>query len=166
LQNDVVVDISLDNRNDKKSWEWYRAASLTSVELSDNDVDSMKELIATSLLKFSVLSAVEYQCCLCIPFILNNQISSIENLFGISNGETLTGSLSSELVEISLHGNKLNALDQRIMTKCTKLMLLDVADNDLTDLPYILGYLPDLRKVILDGNPLRSIRSLIVLTYY
>jgi Leucine-rich repeat (LRR) protein len=142
--------------------------SLHTLDASKNMISDAPDLSRLSKLKAAYLSENHLKDAPTINLALsrlalsNNQISSIENLFGISNGETLTGSLSSELVELSLHGNKLNALDQRIMTKCTKLVLLDVADNDLTDLPYILGYLPDLRKVILDGNPLRSIRSALV----
>ena len=37
--------------------------------------------------------------------------------------------------------------------------MLDVAQNDLTDLPRVLGYLPELRRVPLEGNALRVIRS-------
>lgn len=123
--------------------QWFRFYFLFLASLSENHLKD------TPTINFA----------LCRLALSNNQISSIHNLFGTSNGETLTRSSSSELVELNLHGNKLKSLDQGIMMKCTKLVLLDVADNDLTDLPYTLGYLPDLRKVILDGNPLRAIRS-------
>ena len=36
---------------------------------------------------------------------------------------------------------------------------LNLAYNDLSTLPSILGYLPNLQKLILDGNPLRTMRS-------
>jgi Leucine-rich repeat (LRR) protein len=42
--NDVEVGILLNNSEDKKSWEMFTAASLTSVDLSDNDFGSFDPL--------------------------------------------------------------------------------------------------------------------------
>ena len=111
---------------------------LTLVYLSDNKLEAVPTInLAVTRLALS-----------------NNQISTLDGLF-----TSLPPLLQrSELVELSLRGNKLQVLDQEILTICTKLTLLDVGCNDLSDIPYVLGYLPDLRKVILDGNPLRVIR--------
>lgn len=39
-----------------------------------------------------------------------------------------------------------------------RLKTLDVSNNDLPELPAALGYLPELHRLIVDGNPLRTVR--------
>jgi Leucine-rich repeat (LRR) protein len=36
---------------------------------------------------------------------------------------------------------------------------LDITNNDLIDLPSELGFLPNLIRISLEGNPLKSIKS-------
>lgn len=40
-----------------------------------------------------------------------------------------------------------------------KLQLLDVANNNLGTLPPELGLMTSLRRLVLDGNPLRALRQ-------
>lgn len=39
-----------------------------------------------------------------------------------------------------------------------KLKTFDVSNNDLAELPAALGYLPQLHRLAIDGNPLRTVR--------
>lgn len=39
-----------------------------------------------------------------------------------------------------------------------RLKTLDVSNNDLAELPAALGYLPELHRLAVDGNPLRTVR--------
>ena len=87
----------------------------------------------------------------------DNSISSLSNLF--SGAQRGSETFHSDLSELRLRGNKLSQLDDDIVRCLTKLVVVDVAQNDLTDLPRVLGYLPELRRVPLEGNALRVIRS-------
>ena len=87
----------------------------------------------------------------------DNSISSLGELF--SGAQRGSDTFRSDLTELRLRGNKLSHLDGDIARCLTKVVVLDVAQNDLTDLPRVLGYLPELRRVPLDGNALRVIRS-------
>jgi hypothetical protein len=86
-------------------------------------------------------------------------------------------------VELDIQGNRLTGLPEDI-GRLLKLKLLNAANNDLADIPYTIGYvaalqrfsyhcfsLPDLIcsvpyhfpvlrpfRIVLDGNPLRTIR--------
>ena len=87
----------------------------------------------------------------------DNVISSLGDLF--SGAQLGSDTFRSDLTELRLRGNKLSQLDEDIVRCLTKLIVLDAAQNDLTDLPRVLGYLPELRRVPLEGNALRVIRS-------
>ena len=87
----------------------------------------------------------------------DNVISSLGDLF--SGAQLGSDTFRSDLTELRLRGNKLSQLDDDIVRCLTKLVVLDAAQNDLTDLPRVLGYLPELRRVPLEGNALRVIRS-------
>lgn len=39
-----------------------------------------------------------------------------------------------------------------------RLKTFDVSNNDLAELPAALGYLPELHRLVVDGNPLRTVR--------
>ena len=86
----------------------------------------------------------------------DNSISSLSNLF--SGAQRGSETFRSDLSELRLRGNKLSQLDDDIVRCLTKLVVVDVAQNDLTDLPRVLGYLPELRRLPLEGNALRVIR--------
>ena len=87
--------------------------------------------------------------------LTNNSIFSIENLF--SNID-VNPNFRSELSELHLRANKLELLPPQIVQSMTNLSLLDVGSNNLKDIPYVLGYLPKLRKINLHGNPQRVLR--------
>ena len=77
---------------------------------------------------------------------LNND--AILSISGIFLGTQLgPDTFWSELAALSLRGNKLRNIGEDIARCLTNLTLLDVGQNDLTNLPRVLGYLPQLRCV-------------------
>lgn len=97
-----------------------------------------------------------------------NEVSSIENLFGgqmDENGKSLHDSeewFRSNLTELHLEQNRLEkTLHPPTLAVMTNLKLLDISHNALETIPHEVGYLRNLNKVILDGNPFRMIRSAI-----
>ncbi len=97
----------------------------------------------------------------------HNDISSIQGLYPFLDqcnefGKTEDGDwFRPNLKELSLAQNNLSELHAQTMAVVTKLTFLDVTDNNLETIPSIVGYLKDLNKIVLDGNPFRIIRSAI-----
>jgi Leucine-rich repeat (LRR) protein len=98
-----------------------------------------------------------------------NEVSSIENLFAgqmDDNVKSLQDEghewFRSKLTEVHLEQNRLDkTLHAPTLAAMTNLKLLDVSHNALETIPHVVGYLPHLNKVLLDGNPFRMIRSAI-----
>uniref|UniRef100_A0A7S4IZQ0 Uncharacterized protein n=1 Tax=Odontella aurita TaxID=265563 RepID=A0A7S4IZQ0_9STRA len=88
----------------------------------------------------------------------NNKITTITSMFG--DGVEGGGSepFRSQLSEFRLRQNKLETLDEDVLSSLTSLTLLDLGENELRDLPSVIGYLQQLRRVPLDRNPLKRIR--------
>lgn len=69
--------------------------------------------------------------------------------------------LHDRLSDLHLQNNKLVALDGG-MVDMASLKLLDASNNSLTDVPYQLGYSPSLSQLLIDGNPIRTIRRTLI----
>ena len=69
--------------------------------------------------------------------------------------------LHDRLSDLLLQNNKLTALDAN-MAEMASLKLLDASNNSLTDVPYQLGYCVSLSQLLLDGNPIRTIRRALI----
>ncbi|XP_019383952.1 PREDICTED: leucine-rich repeat-containing protein 40 isoform X2 [Gavialis gangeticus] len=78
-----------------------------------------------------------------------------ENQIEVLNTEHLKH--LNSLCVLELRDNKLKSLPDEI-TLLQKLERLDLANNDISRLPYALGNLPHLKFLALEGNPLRAIR--------
>ncbi|KRX10051.1 hypothetical protein PPERSA_08454 [Pseudocohnilembus persalinus] len=63
-----------------------------------------------------------------------------------------------QLTVIILNNNKLTKLSKNIML-VKELKTLDIANNDLGDIPSEIGLLPKLVRIQLEGNPLKCIRQ-------
>mmetsp|Transcript_30197 Transcript_30197/g.56130 ORF Transcript_30197/g.56130 Transcript_30197/m.56130 type:complete len:633 (-) Transcript_30197:945-2843(-) len=71
--------------------------------------------------------------------------------------ESLFHSCQHSLFELHLHDNRLAELSAEVAL-LTELKVLDVSNNDLNDLPPSLGYIATLQRLLVEGNPIRSIR--------
>lgn len=74
---------------------------------------------------------------------------------------SLTG--LNALAELHLQDNNLTSLDSSI-SQCSSLKVLDVSNNSLDDLPYCLGYMLALHRIVASGNKIKSIRQSLLLT--
>jgi len=95
-----------------------------------------------------------------------NLLTSIANLYDGQmdlNGKVLDDDekwFRAKLCELHLSKNKLkNTLHELTLSSMTNLSVLDISRNDLENIPHVVGYLPLLNRIVLDGNPLRMIRS-------
>ncbi len=97
--------------------------------------------------------------------LTKNSISSIKGLYPVLEhcsalGRTDDGDwFRPHLKNLHLRQNKLTELHAQTMAVLTKLSFMDVTDNNLEGIPPIVGYLKDMNKIVLDGNPFRTIRS-------
>ena len=65
--------------------------------------------------------------------------------------------LPEVLSELRINDNRLEAVSHSVLS-CQQLKSLDVRNNNITDLPPGLGYMDQLQRCALEGNPIRSIR--------
>ncbi|KAG6612500.1 Leucine-rich repeat-containing protein 40 [Phytophthora cinnamomi] len=75
--------------------------------------------------------------------------------------EDVVLNVKESLTVLDVRDNKLQCLSDRI-PQLYRLKTLDVTNNDLHDLPAGLGYLKYLDHLLVDGNPLRSVRRSII----
>jgi len=67
---------------------------------------------------------------------------------------------TTSIVTLDLKNNKLSELNDEIFL-LDKLTLLDLTNNDMQSLPPELGLMNNLHKILVEGNPLKSIRMAI-----
>ncbi|XP_041359115.1 leucine-rich repeat-containing protein 40-like [Gigantopelta aegis] len=91
------------------------------------------------------------------------------NLKELHLGNNQLNALTSEhlvhlksVTVLDLRDNKISNLPDEI-TLLQGLQRLDVTNNDLSGLPYALGSIDSLNSLVLDGNPMKSIRRDIVM---
>jgi Leucine-rich repeat (LRR) protein len=66
---------------------------------------------------------------------------------------------SSGLATFDLGGNKLKNIDGRMLIQLKRLKCLDLRNNDISELDPVIGGMTTLQALLLEGNPLRSIRQ-------
>jgi Leucine-rich repeat (LRR) protein len=67
-------------------------------------------------------------------------------------------SCSSGLATFDLGGNKLKSIDGKMLIQLKRLKCLDLRNNDISELDPVIGGMTTLQALVLEGNPLRSIR--------
>jgi len=92
-------------------------------------------------------------CALKELYAAHNQLEDVSALCA----QTSENGLSNSLTLIYLNDNRLATLPDDLGSKLPLLQTLELGNNDLSDLPISLGLLPNLARVVLDGNPLRRI---------
>ena len=65
--------------------------------------------------------------------------------------------MACQLKVLDLRDNKIDTLPDEIVS-LQSLERLDVCNNNLSVLPFVLGTLPNLKNLQCDGNPMKSIR--------
>ncbi|NWI76781.1 LRC40 protein, partial [Dryoscopus gambensis] len=131
--------------------------SLRQLDCTKNYLETVPSKLATMasleqlyLRKNKLRSLPEFPSCR-----LLKELHAGENQIEILDAESLK-QLSS-LCVLELRDNKIKAVPEEI-TVLQKLERLDLANNDISRLPYTLGNLPQLKFLALEGNPLRTIR--------
>ena len=96
---------------------------------------------------------------------LKNCLHLKELLLGYNRIEELTEenieNTANQLKILDLKDNKLNLLPDEIVN-LQSLERLDVTNNNLSTLPFALGTLPHIKSLLVDGNPMKSIRRDII----
>lgn len=145
--------------------------SLSHLNLSDNDLTSDLNLSNHSVLKVlemrnnRIQNVPQIHSNLSTLDLSSNQIKTIDGLFSLLDqcdefGKTTVGDyFRSNLSHLHVEGNHLSDLCSKTMAVMTNLSLLNLSNNVLENLPYIVGYLPKLNKIALDANPLRVLRG-------
>ena len=85
-----------------------------------------------------------------------------ENLLTALDMSALVPSAGT-LTELLVQGNQLSDCPDSIVA-LTSLKILDISNNSLTNLPHALGYMPSLGKILVEGNPIRTIRRTLLST--
>jgi len=78
-----------------------------------------------------------------------NKIKTLSHIPGQSN-----------LMEINLSNNQIQRLEVSIVEQLVQLRKLDLRNNSIATLPNVLGYLANMKQLLLSGNPLRTLRSI------
>ncbi|XP_051481609.1 leucine-rich repeat-containing protein 40 isoform X2 [Apus apus] len=131
--------------------------SLRQLDCTKNYLETVPSKLATMasleqlyLRKNKLRSLPEFPSCK-----LLKELHAGENQIEILNAESLKHLNSLSVLE--LRDNKIKSVPDEI-TLLQKLERLDLANNDISRLPYTLGNLPQLKFLALEGNPLRAIR--------
>ncbi|XP_042659972.1 leucine-rich repeat-containing protein 40 [Tyto alba] len=131
--------------------------SLRQLDCSKNYLETVPSNLATMasleqlyLRKNKLRSLPEFPSCK-----LLKELHAGENQIEVLNAENLKHLNSLSVLE--LRDNKIKSVPDEI-TVLEKLERLDLANNDISRLPYTLGNLPELKFLALEGNPLRTIR--------
>ena len=134
-------------------------ALLEICDVSKNALRTLPDLTRMRALRF--LNASENQL-VAAPQCPAASVGKLDRLYlGENNIRVLdVGALrpaAASLTELLLQGNRLESCPDDISC-LTALKALDVSNNDLTTLPPSLGYMSALGKIMVEGNPIRSIR--------
>ena len=65
------------------------------------------------------------------------------------------------LTELHLHTNSISAIPSDI-ARLKFLKVLDFSNNEISDVPFELGYIASLDRLLIDGNPIRTIRRSLI----
>lgn len=108
-------------------------------------------------------------------YLRHNQLSGIpllkncKNLKEIHLGNNQIRRITAEHLQhlesvtvLDIRDNKISELPEEI-TCLSGLQRLDLTNNDLTGLPFVLGTITSLKSIVLDGNPMKSIRRDIIM---
>jgi len=79
----------------------------------------------------------------------------IRHIDGTDGGGKIALSFTPNLSELFLDHNAISELSEALLLPLTSLTSLDASFNVLADVPHVLGYMKSLRRLVLEGNPIR-----------
>ena len=137
--------------------------SLSLLDIHKNRISTLPDL--TNMGKLSVLDARENEIST-LP-LLPTKGTVVQMLVGynriskLTNNESFYQRIASSyinLTEIHINNNNLISIPSEFVAVIRNVKVLEVSNNDISDVPYELGYVESLTKLALEGNPIRSIR--------
>ena len=134
-----------------------------SLDISKNKITFVPDLSNMRCLR--LLSASENRISLMPTLPAKGQLDRVhigENLLTGLDISALVPSAGT-LTELLVQGNQLSDCPDSIFA-LSSLKILDISNNSLTNLPHALGYMPSLSKILVEGNPIRTIRRTLLST--
>lgn len=131
--------------------------SLETLDVSKNRLSSIPNM--SGLVSMTSLKAMENGISELPTLPIKGRLATLQLGYNRLNSilmENILGCYQS-LAELHLNNNKLSSIPHDI-GRLSQLKVLDISNNDVTELPACLGYLTHLHRIVLDGNPIRSIR--------
>lgn len=133
------------------------------LDISKNYIKSLPDL--SEMRSLRLLSAFNNRIT-CMPTLPSRgQLDRIhfgENLLTDLDMASLKASAGT-LTELLLQGNQLSICPESIHS-LHSLKILDLSNNCLTNLPHALGYMTSLYKILVEGNPIRTVRRTLLST--
>ncbi len=129
--------------------------SLTTLDARENSITTCLNLSKCTSLKVVVLAHNQ----LTGPPVIHTDLARL--ILSENKLSSLEGLFQDDSTEHSQHlrDNRLETLDSAVVQRLLHIRLLDLCNNNLANLPSVLGYLPNVQKIFLDGNPLRTLAS-------
>ena len=134
-----------------------RLQKLEILDVSKNKLSSLPDM--SDLLSMTLLNASENALTDLPSLPINGRLATIQigyNRLSSISVDNLERSQHT-LTELHLNNNGLLAVPPGIGV-VSRLKVLDISNNNVVDLPASLGYISNLHRILLDGNPIRSIR--------
>lgn len=134
------------------------STSLTTMEAGHNwiatppDLSKFEQLRIVDLSQNQLTKPPTINVLLSRLTLSQNQLTTLGDLF---ENDSMTK--HSQMVELHVRDNGLERLDGSLVQRLLHVKLLDLRNNNLSSLPSVLGYLPNVRQVLLDGNALRTL---------
>lgn len=130
------------------------AGKLTQLDLGNNSLTSIPETIGN--LKGLNQLYLRYNKLTTIPSLISC-VSLKELYLGNNLLKSIPQSIPSCVAILELRDNQVSNIDETILSvKC--LQRLDISNNNIMNVIPEIANMPDLKVIILEGNPLRSIR--------
>jgi Leucine-rich repeat (LRR) protein len=131
------------------------SSTLRTLQATHNKIESTPDLATFSCLQIVDLSENRLRD---VPLIsssvvtLDLHINKIQRLSHIPE--------HTRLMDLNLSCNQIQKLDSSIVEHLIHIRTLDLRSNSLESLPPVMGYLANVNRFLLEGNPLRTLRSI------
>ncbi|CAM9618925.1 unnamed protein product [Scytosiphon promiscuus] len=133
--------------------------SVKLLDLSRNGIESVPSAALTRLGALTSLDMRENKLTEVPALPKSDRLAQVFlgfNLLTSLDGDALLN-VSAGLTELHVQSNRIVHLPEEIGS-LARLKTFDASNNDLAELPPALGYLPELHRLAVDGNPLRTVR--------